>query len=447
MKLLKSEKKDANTAYLEIEVEQSVFEAAMERSYKANVKKINIPGFRKGHAPRKFIEKLYGEAIFYDDAINFVCPDAYDEAVKEAGLDTVDMPEIDIVTIGEGKDFVFSATVTTRPEVTLGEYKGITAEKMVDTVTKDEVDAELKTMQDNAARVETLESGKTKKGDTVKLNFEGFVDGVAFDGGKGEDFDLELGSGSFIPGFEDQLIGKKVGEDIDVTVTFPEDYHAEDLKGKEAVFKCSMSAISRKELPKLDDEFAKDVSEFDTLAELRDDVKAKLQEKKDKEADLKFEDAVIEAVTQNATVEIPACMIERQIDSQIQDMNYRMQSQGMTMELYLQYTNQTMESIREQLKGTAENAVRMGLVLNAVAKAENVSVTDEDLEAEYQKLADSYKMELDKVKELMAGNKESLENDLRLQKTVNFLVAQAKVKKATKRTTKKTAETAEAKED
>ena len=439
MKVLKVEQREDKRMYLEIEIDGAEFEKAMDRSYKKNVKQINIPGFRKGKAPRKIIEKYYTEAIFYDDAINFVCPEAYDEAIKEADIDPVDMPEIDIVKLEKGENFVFSALVTVRPEVTLGEYKGITAEKEVNNVTDEEIDADIKRMQENAARVSTVTEGAIEMGDKVDLDFEGFVDDVAFDGGKGEHYSLVLGSNSFIPGFEEQIAGKTIGEDFDVDVTFPEDYHAEDLKGKKAIFKCKVHSVEKKELPELDDEFAKDVSEFDTLAELRADVKEKLEKAKEAEANRKFEDAVVDVAVDNATVEIPDCMVNNQIENQIKDISYRLQSQGMPLEQYLQFTGMTMESLREQLKDTAYKAVKTQLVVGAIADAEKVEVTDEDLEGEYKKMADMYGMEVEKVKELMGANADSLKLDLKAQKTIDLIVAAAKVGKAKKAAAKKTA--------
>lgn len=447
MKVLKVEQREDKRIYLEIEVDNAAFEAAMEKSYKKNVKSINIPGFRKGKAPRRIIEKYYTEAIFYDDAINFVIPEAYDKAVEENNLEPVDMPEVDIVKLEKGENFVFSALVTVRPEVTLGEYKGITAEKEVNNVTDDEVDAEIKRMQDNAARISTVTEGTTAMGDKVSLNFEGFVDGTAFAGGKGEDYALVLGSNSFIPGFEEQVANQTIGADFDVNVTFPEDYQAEELKGKAAVFKCKVNSVEKKDLPELDDEFAKDVSEFDTLEELKNDAKAKLEKAKEAEAQRKFEDAVIDIVIDNASVEIPECMINQQVENQIKDIAYRLQSQGMPLEQYLQYTGTTMDALRDQLKESAGKTVKGQLVLSEIAKVENVEVTDEDVEAEYNKMAEMYGIEVDKVKEYMAANAEGIKADLKTQKTIEVIVSNAKAGKAKKAATKKkaTEETAEEK--
>ena len=446
MKVLKVEQREDKRMYLEIEIDSAKFEEAMDKSYRKNVKQINIPGFRKGKAPRKIIEKYYTEAVFYDDAINFAVPDAYDKAVEESGIEPVEMPEIDIVKLEKGENFVFSALVTVRPEVTLGEYKGITAEKDVNTVTEEEIDADIKKMQENAASISTITEGVMEMGDKVDLDFEGFVDDVAFDGGKGEHYSLVLGSNSFIPGFEEQIAGKTIGEDFDVNVTFPEDYHSEELKGKAAVFKCKVHSVEKKNLPELDDEFAKDVSEFDTLKELREDCKAKLEKAKEAEAQRKFEDAVVDIAVDNAAVEIPECMIKSQIDNQIQDISYRLQSQGMPLEQYLQYTGMTMDALREQLKDTAEKAVKTQLVLAEIAKAENVEVTDEDVEAEFKKMAEMYGMEVEKVKELMGSNIDALKTDLKTQKTVKAIVDEAKAGKAKKAAAKKTTKKADTEE-
>ncbi len=429
MKVLKVEQREDKRMYLEIEIDSAKFEEAMEKSYRKNVKQINIPGFRKGRAPRKIIEKYYTEAVFYDDAINFAVPEAYDSAVEESGIEPVEMPEIDIVKLEKGENFVFSALVSVKPEVTLGEYKGIKAEKTVNDVTDAEVDAEIARMQENAASVETVMEGTIAMGDKVDLDFEGFVDEVAFEGGKGEHYSLVLGSNSFIPGFEEQIAGKTIGEDFDVDVTFPEDYHAEDLKGKKAIFKCKVHSVEKKNLPELDDEFAKDVSEFDTLKELREDAKKKLQERNEGQAQRQFEDAVIDTAVENATVEIPKCMIDSQIENQIKDISYRLQGQGMQLEQYLQFTGMTMEALRDQLKESAEKSVKGQLVLAAIAEAEKVEVTDEDVEAEFKKMADMYGMEVEKVKELMGANTEALKIDLKSQKTVQVIVDAAKVGK------------------
>lgn len=422
MKILKNETRENSQVYLEIEVDKDVFEEAVERSYKKNVKSITIPGFRKGHAPRKFIEKMYGEGVFYDDAVNYVCPDAYDEAVKETGLDTVDSPEVDIVKIGGGEDFVFSALVTVKPEVKLGDYKALRLEKKVREVTKADIEAELKEAQDNCARITTLEEGVPENGDTVVLDYEGSVDGVPFEGGKADGYNLELGSNTFIPGFEEQLVGKPLNEEILVNVKFPEEYHAEELKGKEAVFKCVMHSIIKKELPALDDEFAKDVSEFDTLDEYKADISAKLKEKYEKEAERDYENLVLETAAEGIEVEIPEVMIENQIDSYVDDMEQRITSQGLEFSQYLSITGMTEESLREQIRPQAEKGVRIALMTENVAKAENIEATDEDVEEDMKKFAESYSMELEKVKELIGDSVEQMKKDIVFRKAVKFLV-------------------------
>ncbi len=445
MKILKQEQKEKNVAYLEFEIAQESFEEAMERAYKKNVKKINIPGFRKGHAPRKYIEKVYGEEIFYDDAINFVFPDEYSKLLEETGLDTVERPNVDIVSIEKGKPIVLSVTVTTRPEVKLGKYKGVSAKKESTTVTKTEIDKRVDALRERQARMVTVEGKSTaKKGDTVVIDYEGFVDGVAFEGGKGEKHPLELGSNSFIPGFEDALIGVKTGQEKDVNVTFPSEYHAENLAGKDAVFKCKVHEITRKELPALDDEFAKDVSEFDTLDDLKADIKKKISEEKKESAKIAFENALLDQVCDNAEVDIPKCMIEEQIDKNMEDINMRMQGQGLGLEAYLKYTNMTVDAFREQLKPEAEKMVRMTLVLDALAKAEKIEASEEDIEKEISNIAEMYHMTTDEVKKIIGEGLTSVKGDIVRKKAIDFVVDNAKTETA-KKTDKDEKETAEKK--
>ncbi len=425
MKVLKNEARENSQVYLEIEIAEDAFEAAVERSYKKNVKNINIPGFRKGKAPRKFIEKMYGEAIFYEDAINFAFPAAYDEAVKELKLDTVSQPEVDIVSVGEGNGCVLSVLVTVKPEVKLGDYKSLKVEKVVAPVTDEEVDNEVRRAQENCARVTTVEEGTPENGDTVVLDFDGSVDGVPFDGGKAEGYNLELGSGSFIPGFEEQLVGKALNEEVLVNVTFPEEYHAENLAGKEAVFKCVMHSIIKKELPELDDEFAKDVSEFDTLSEYKADIMAKLTEKHEAEATQDYENTVLEKAADLMEVELPEVMVENQIDSYVNDMRYRIESQGLSFEQYMQFTGMSVEDLRSQMRPQAEKGAKVALLIENVAKAEGIQATDEDVEEEIKKLAEGYGMEEDKVREIVMGNAEAIKQDIEFRKTVKFLVDSA----------------------
>ncbi|MBQ6795867.1 MAG: trigger factor [Clostridia bacterium] len=425
MKVLKNEARENSQVYLEIEIAEDAFEAAVERSYKKNVKNINIPGFRKGKAPRKFIEKMYGEAIFYEDAINFAFPAAYDETIKELKLDTVSQPEVDIVTVGEGKGCVLSVLVTVKPEVKLGDYKSLKVEKVVAPVTDEEVEAEVKRAQENCARVTTVEEGTPENGDTVVLDFDGSVDGVPFDGGKAEGYNLELGSGSFIPGFEEQLVGKALNEEVLVNVTFPEEYHAENLAGKEAVFKCVMHSIIKKELPELDDEFAKDVSEFDTLSEYKADIMAKLTEKHEAEATQDYENTVLEKAAELMEVELPAVMVENQIDSYINDMRYRIESQGLSFDQYMQFTGMSESVLRDQMRPQAEKGAKVALLIENVAKAEGIEATEDDINEEIKKLAEGYGMEEDKVREIVMGNAEAIKQDIEFRKTVKFLVDSA----------------------
>ena len=425
MKVLKNEARENSKVYLEIEIEQEAFEAAIEKSYKKNVKHINIPGFRKGKAPRKFIEKMYGEGIFYEDAINFAFPQAYDEAVKELNLDTVDQPEVDIVSIGEGNGLVLSAIVTVKPEVKLGDYKSLKVEKTVKEVTEEDVLAELTRAQENCARVTTVEEGTPENGDTVVLDFDGSVDGVPFEGGKAEGYNLELGSGSFIPGFEEQLVGKALNEEVLVNVTFPTEYHAENLAGKDAVFKCVMHSIMKKELPTLDDDFAKDVSEFDTLDEYKADIMAKLKERYEKEAEADYENTVLEKAAELMEVEIPEAMVENQVDSYLNDMKYRVESQGLPFEQYLQFTGMTVEAFRENIRPQAEKGARVSLLIENVAKAEGIVASDEDVNNEIKTLAEGYNMEEDKVREIVEANLPQIKQDIEFRKTVKFLTESA----------------------
>lgn len=436
---VKLEDVEKNVVKLEIEVDNDAFEKGMQKSYIKNVKYITLPGFRKGKAPRKMIEKMYGESVFYDDAVNFIIPDAYEAAVEEKAITPVDQPEIDVVQIGEGKSFIFSAKVTVKPEVVLGDYKGIEVEKVEYTVSDEDIDAELSRMQNQNARIKTVEDRPAQNGDTVVIDFEGFVDGVAFEGGKGENYSLELGSGSFIPGFEDQLVGKNKDEEAEVNVTFPEDYHAEELKGKAAVFKVKIHEVKEKELPALDDEFAKDTSEFDTLDELKKDIRAKKEKEAENRTRLELESKVLEKVANNATIDIPACMVEHQIDKMMNDFAYRLQGQGLTLDKYMEYTGMDKDKMRDQFRPGAEPQVRTNLVVEKINQVEGIEATDEDVEAEYAKMAEQYGMELDKVKEIMQANEQALRNELKMTKTVDMLIDSAVLteKKADKKEDKK----------
>lgn len=423
---LQVEKLEKNMAKLTIEVPASELEKALQSAYMKQKNKISLPGFRKGKVSRQMIEKMYGAEIFYDDAANALIPKAYADAYDECELDIVSRPEIDVVQIEKGKDFIFTATVATKPEVTLGEYKGLEVDKVSTRVTQKEVDAKIQEEAEKNARTITVEDRAVQDGDEVVLDFEGFVDGVAFEGGKGENYPLTIGSGSFIPGFEEQLVGAETEKEVEVKVTFPEDYHAEDLKGKEAVFKCTVHEIKAKELPEIDDEFAAEVSEFDTLEEYKADVKAKIKEQKAAEGKAKQEDQVVEQAVKNATYELPEAMVETQAEQMANDFAQRMQSQGLTMEQYFQFTGTTAEQMMEDLKPQAVKRIETRLVLEAIAKAENIEISDEKLDEEIGKMAEAYKMEADKLKEFMGENeKKQMKEDMAVQEAITFLVENA----------------------
>ena len=423
---LQVEKLEKNMAKLTIEVSASELEKALQSAYMKQKNKISLPGFRKGKVPRQMIEKMYGAEIFYDDAANALIPKAYADAYDECELDIVSRPEIDVVQIEKGKDFIFTATVATKPEVTLGEYKGLEVDKVSTRVTQKEVDAKIQEEAEKNARTITVEDRAVQDGDEVVLDFEGFVDGVAFEGGKGENYPLTIGSGSFIPGFEEQLVGAEAEKEVEVKVTFPEDYHAEDLIGKEAVFICTVHEIKAKELPEIDDEFAAEVSEFDTLEEYKADVKAKIKEQKAAEGKAKQEDQVVEQAVKNATYELPEAMVETQAEQMANDFAQRMQSQGLTMEQYFQFTGTTAEQMMEDLKPQAVKRIETRLVLEAIAKAENIEISDEKLDEEIGKMAEAYKMEADKLKEFMGENeKKQMKEDMAVQEAITFLVDNA----------------------
>lgn len=424
---LQLEKLEKNMAKLTIEVPAEEFEKAIQEAYQKDKNRITLPGFRKGKAPRKMIEKMYGAGVFYEDAANILIPRAYDEALKECEETIVSRPTIDITQIEAGKPFIFTAEVALKPEVTLGEYKGVEVPKTETQVTDEEIQAEVDKERENNSRTIDVDDRGVEKGDLIKLDFDGSVDGVPFQGGKAEDYPLTVGSGSFIPGFEDQLIGAKIGEEMEVKVTFPEDYHAEDLKGKEAVFKCTVKAIQVKELPEADDEFAKDVSEFDTMAEYREDIKKNLTEKKEAAAKREKETAAVAKAVENAQMEIPDAMVDEQVRRMADDFTRRMESQGITMQQYMQFTGMDADKLLEQMKPEALKRIQNSLVLEAVAKAENIEISDERLDEEIAKMAESYKMEADKLKELMGDyEKEQMKNDLAIQAAVDLVRDSAK---------------------
>ncbi len=425
---------EKSMAKLIITVSAEDFEKGMVHSYRKNAKRIDIQGFRRGKAPRKMIEKMYGPEIFYEDAANFVIPDAYDEAAAECGLDIVSRPEIDVVDIEEGKEFVFSALVAVKPEVKLGDYKGIEVEKQEVKVMAADVNAELERVREQNSRMITVDNRGIKKDDTAVIDYEGFVDGEPFQGGKGEDYSLVIGSHSFIDTFEDQLIGRKTGEDVEVNVTFPEDYHAQELKGKAALFKVKIKGIKKKELPKLDDEFASEVSEFETLKEYKASVKKSLTERKKEEVKRQKEETVVESVVENAEMEIPEPMLDEYVQQMIQEFAGRIQQQGIGLEDYMKMTGLTPDALMMQMRPEAEKRIRTRLTLEAVVAAENIEATEEDVEKELGNIAEMYHMDLDKLKETLGDEeKKQITMDMAVQNAVDFLVKQSvEVKKTDK---------------
>lgn len=423
MALKSSNKIDTNVYELEITVDSETFTDACKQAYLKQRKSIQIPGFRKGKATQGMIEKVYGEGVFYEEALEIVYPKAVGDAFDEAGLNVIDQPaDVDFPVMSKAEGVVITMKVTTYPEVKLGEYKGIKG-KMLDTAASDEdVETELKNMQDRNSRLITVEDRKSEMGDTCDINFEGFVDDVAFDGGKGENYPLELGSNSFIPGFEEQVAGHEVGEEFDVNVTFPEEYEP-SLAGKDAVFKCKINEIKTKELPELDDEFAKDVSEFDTLDELKEDLKKQISERKEVNAKTDFENQIIDQIVENMEVEIPECMNTQKCDEMVQDYAYRLQMQGIDLNTYLQYLGQTMDEFKAQFMDGAKHQVKVKLALDAIVKAESIEATEEEIENEVTKLAEQYSMEADQIKAAVPA--EQLSADIVTRKAVDFVVENA----------------------
>lgn len=424
---LQVEKLENNTAKLTIEVEASEFDKAIQKAYQKNKNKFNVPGFRKGKVPYAMVEKMYGAAVFYEDAANEVIPEAYAKAAEECELEIVARPEINVVQIEKGKPFIFEAEVTTKPEVKLGKYKGIKVEKADTTVTEEEVNAELDKIKEQNARLVAADDKAVEDGDQTTIDFEGFVDGVAFDGGKGEDYPLTIGSHSFIDTFEEQLIGKKVGEEVEVNVTFPEEYQAEELAGKPAMFKVTIKEIKVKEYPELDDDFAQDVSEFDTLEEYKADIKKNLEEKKVKDAESEKESQVIEAIVKDSEMDIPEKMIEAQAQQMVEEFAQNIAMQGISFEQYMQFTGSTVDQITEQVRPQAQARVESSLVLEAVVKAENIEATEEELKEEIKGMAERYNMEEDKVSELLSDvDKENLKKDICARKAAKLVVDAAK---------------------
>ncbi len=428
---LQVEKLEKNMAKLTIEVSAEELEKALESAYQKNKNKISVPGFRKGKVPRKMIEQMYGAAIFYEDAANELIPGAYEKALEECEEEIASSPKIDVTQIEKGKPFIFTAEVALKPEVKLGKYKGVKVDKADIAVTEAEINEQIDKERENSARTLTIEDRPVKNGDITTIDFEGFLDGVAFDGGKGSDYPLTIGSGAFIPGFEEQLVGAELGKETEVKVTFPADYHASDLAGKDAVFKCTVKGIKEKQLPELDDEFASEVSTFDTLAEYKEDVKKNLEQKKIDAAKAAKEEAVIEAVIADAEMEIPDAMVETEQRQIIDEFAQRLQMQGLTMEQYMQFTGMNAQMLSEQTKPQALKRIQSRLVLEAVAKAENLSATDEEYEEEVKRMAEKYQMEPDKIKEMLGEKgKSQVLADMAVNKAVDFLVENAKEGKA-----------------
>ena len=425
---LQVEKLEKNMAKLTIEVSAEEFDAAIEKAYQKNKGKINIQGFRKGKAPRQMIEKMYGVGVFYEDAANIIIPEAYAKELAECKeVEIVSQPEIDVVQIEKGKPFIFTAVVATKPEVELGEYKGIEVSVEVPEIKEEDIEAELKKAQEEQARTVPVEDRAVADGDIATIDFEGFVDGVAFEGGKGTDYALTIGSHSFIDTFEEQLIGKNIGDEVEVNVTFPEEYHAEELKGKPALFKVVIKEIKVKELPELDDDFAQDVSDFDTLAEYKADIKAKLVEKAEKIAKNEKEEKLIDAIIANSKMDIPEAMIETQQDQMVREFANRIASQGLSFDQYMQFTGMTMDAMKEQMKPQALKRIQVRLVLEAIAAKEAFEITEEDIEKELETMASMYQMDIAKLKEIVSDNeKEAMKKDIAVSKAAELIVAESK---------------------
>lgn len=421
------EKLDNNKVKLTIHVGQDSFEEGMQKSYLKNRKSISIPGFRKGKVPRKVMEQYFGESILYEDAINEVFPPAYDQAVKETGIEPVDRPELDIVQIGNGQDFIFTAEVTVKPEVELGQYKGLEVDRVEYIVTDEEVEERIKQTLEQNARWVSVEDRPVKTGDRVILDYSGSIDGELFEGGTAEKQNLEIGSGHFIPGFEEQMVGMELGEEKDLKVTFPEEYHAEELKGKEATFHVKLHEIKEKELPDLDDEFAKDVSEFDTLDEYRADIKQKLEKNAEERSNTELKNNLIDLAVNNAKVDIPDVMVDFELDNMLRDIDNQLRYNGLNIESYLKIANTSIDDFRAQYKDDAYNRVKTQLVIEAIGKAENIEVSEEDYEKQYELLAKQYNQEVETIKKSLQGGLEHLENSIIAEKTIELLVDEAKV--------------------
>lgn len=422
----KWEKTEANRGVLTVEVDAETVKKGLDAAFKKVVKKVNVPGFRKGKVPRPIFEQRFGVEALYQDALDIILPDAYANAVEEAGIEPVDRPEIDIEQMEKGKSLIFKATVTVKPEVKLGEYKGLEVEPLDTTVTDEDVENELKKLQERQAELVVKEEGKVENGDTVVIDFEGFVDGEAFEGGKANNYSLEIGSGTFIPGFEDQLIGAEAGAELDVNVTFPEEYHAKELAGKPAVFKVKVHEIKTKQVPELDDEFAKDVDEeVESLEQLKTKIKERLEHDKKHEAEHHLRDTVVEKAAENAEIDIPEVMIKNEVDRMLQEFEQRLQMQGLNLELYYQFSGQDEEALRNQMTEDAKKRVKVSLTLEAIAKEENIEVTEEDINKELENMSKMYNMSVDQIKQAL-GSLDGIKSDLAIRKAIDLLVENSK---------------------
>ena len=445
MNLKENKKTDKNTVQLTVEVKGDEFKTAVDAAFKKNIAKMTVPGFRKGKSPRKMIEKLYGEGVFYDDAINSLYPAAYDAAVAEAGITPVDNPKVEVTSV-DSEGFEFTAVVTVKPQAEVKDYKGIKVVKNVYNVTETMVKGEIEALRKQNQRIVDVDR-EAKSGDTVNIDYEGFVDGKAFDGGKADGYDLNLGSNTFIPGFEDQLVGKKASDECEVNVTFPEEYHAQELKGKAAVFKVKVNAVKEIQLPELDDEFAKDVSEFDTLAELKTSIKKKLTEQKTKQSEAELENALVDKLVENTQVDIPPVMIDRKVDSMMAEFEQRLAGSGLNLNTYMQYMGTDLESFKQNYRPDAEKQVKTRRALEKVVELENIVVSDEDIDKEYQTIADAYNMKAEDVKRFIPASEITM--DVAVGKAVEFIKTNAQIteqkpsaqKSAAKTTSKTSAKT------
>ncbi|SDX63498.1 MULTISPECIES: trigger factor [Salimicrobium] len=421
------EKKEGNQGTLTVEVSPEEFDKALDQAFNKVVKEVQVPGFRKGKVPRKIFEGRFGVESLYQDALDIILPQAYSDAVQETGIEPVDQPEVDVEQIEKGEPLIFKADVTVKPEVELGEYKGLEVEEADTEVTDEDVEEELKRQQENQAELVVKEEGEIEEGDTVAMDFEGFVDGEAFEGGQAENYSLEIGSGTFIPGFEEQLVGKKAGEEPDVNITFPEDYHAEELAGKEATFKVKIHEVKAKELPELDDEFAKDVDEdVESMDELKKKTRENLEQQKQQDAENQKRESLVNQASDNASVEIPQAMVDSELDRMVSEFEQRLQMQGMTKEMYFQFTGQDDNQLREQMKEDAEKRVKTNMTLEAIAQTENVEVTEEDVNKELENMSAMYQTDVENLKQMLGGNTDMVKDDLKIQKAIEVLEQNSK---------------------